>query len=309
MVKLLTELAPAKINLFLRVVGRRPDGYHELDSVFVPISFYDQLRMELRTASHASVALRCAGADDLPTDDRNLAVRAAKAFMAEFGVKADVLIDLRKEIPAGAGLGGGSSDAAAVLRIMAALLRVEADPKLAALALKLGADVPFFLHPAPARVEGIGERISPLPKFASLALAIAVPSLEVSTATIYRELRPHQWSGKASENDLIAVSSGRISPEVLVNDLEPVVMARHAEVASLKAMLMQMGAQAASMSGSGGAVFGVFGDAKEAEGAVRQLRHIMPKVRAIAANSIRPDKRVPAQDIKPGRKVWNGVER
>lgn len=286
MVKLLTELAPAKINLFLRVVGRRPDGYHELDSVFVPISLYDRLQIELRAAGRASVALRCEGGDALPTDDRNLAVRAAKAFMAEFGVNANVLIDLRKQIPAGAGLGGGSSDAAAVLRMMAALLRIEAGPKLAALALKLGADIPFFLHPVPARVGGIGELISPMPKFPNLAMVVAVPPFEVSTASIYQQLKPEQWSGKASESDLIAVSSGRISPELLVNDLEAVVTARHPEVARLKTMLMQTGARAASMSGSGAAVFGIFVSAKEAQNAVRELGRLMPHIWTAVANSI-----------------------
>src|SRR6516165_1229864 len=120
MVKLLRESAPAKINLFLRVTGRRYDGYHELDSVFVPISIYDRLDIELRPARFAAVQL-CCDSDAIPADERNLAIRGAHEFLTEFNIRAEVLINLHKEIPAGAGLGGGSSDAGAVLRMMAVL--------------------------------------------------------------------------------------------------------------------------------------------------------------------------------------------
>ena len=104
MVKLLSRLTPAKINLFLRIVGRRPDGYHLLDSVFLPISLYDRVRLEMRSAARGSVALRC-NWPELPVDERNLATRAAIAFIAEFGLRAQVTIDLEKGIPVGAGLG------------------------------------------------------------------------------------------------------------------------------------------------------------------------------------------------------------
>jgi len=157
MVKLLRESAPAKINLFLRVTGRRLDGYHELDSVFVPVSIYDRLDIELRPARCSSVQLWC-DSDAVPADERNLAVRAANAFLAEFGIQAEVLINLHKEIPVGAGLGGGSSDAGAVLRMMAALCGVDQSASLLTVAMRLGADVPFFLNPTPSRVRGIGER-------------------------------------------------------------------------------------------------------------------------------------------------------
>src|SRR5579859_5454034 len=157
MVKLISAFAPAKLNLFLRVTGRRADGYHELDSIFIPITLGDRIAIEMRPSSRRLVTLN-GSLGDLPRDDRNLAVRAALDFMAAFAVTAEVLIDLRKAIPAGAGLGGGSSDAAAVLLMMAALLRRkdnDAPDRLASVALKIGADVPFFLNPVPARVTGI----------------------------------------------------------------------------------------------------------------------------------------------------------
>ena len=169
MVKLLAEPAPAKINLFLRVVGRRADGYHELDSVFVPVSLCDQVRVEIRveprSAAGTTIAMHC-DRDDLPAGEKNLAWRAADTFLGEFGAEIhrprEVAIDLRKEIPIGAGLGGGSSDAGAVLRMMAALCRVDDLSRLARVALALGADVPFFLDPHVAHVGGVGERIAPL---------------------------------------------------------------------------------------------------------------------------------------------------
>src|SRR5713226_2655067 len=150
MVKLLSAFAPAKINLFLRVVGRRPDGYHELDSIFIPVSLCDRIGIETRPASTPTVTLRC-NLRSLPADDRNLAVRTASAFMAEFGLEAEVLLDLHKNIPVGAGLGGGSSYACTVLRMIATLFRIHALDRLAEIALKLGADVPFFLNPVLAR--------------------------------------------------------------------------------------------------------------------------------------------------------------
>jgi len=161
MVKLLAELAPGKINVCLQVTGKRSDGYHELDSIFLPIAWSDIICIETRPSDAPRVSLRC---DEGALDDSqsNLASRAAAAFMGEFGIAAEVLVDLRKRIPMGAGLGGGSSDAGAVLRMMAAIFGSSSPARLAAVALQLGADVPFFLKPGPARVRGIGEVIEPL---------------------------------------------------------------------------------------------------------------------------------------------------
>ena len=151
MVKLISAFAPAKINLYLRVAGRRADGYHELDSIFLPIAIGDQIALETRPSTRRIVRLH-GSIGNLPTDERNLAVRAAIDFMAEFDLTAEVLIDLRKSIPSGAGLGGGSSDAGTVLRLMAALFRIDEPGRLARVAVKIGADVPFFLNPVPSRV-------------------------------------------------------------------------------------------------------------------------------------------------------------
>lgn len=285
MVKLLAEPAPAKINLFLRVVGRRADGYHELDSVFVPVSLCDRVTVELRGAAERSIALRC-DRGDIPADERNLAWRAADGFMREFGLGGAVIVGLHKEIPAGAGLGGGSSDAGAVLRMLAALGRTADASRLGRLALALGADVPFFLNPRPAHVTGVGERIAPLDRWTRLWMVIAAPPVEVSTAEVFGALKPAQWSGPAPAEYLYAAAAGEIIPAMLQNDLAVVAMERYPEIARLKSALEAAGATAAAMSGSGGAVFGLFAGPEEAARAASKARQAVPEGRFYVANSI-----------------------
>jgi 4-diphosphocytidyl-2-C-methyl-D-erythritol kinase len=202
---------------------------------------------------------------------------------------------LRKAIPAGAGLGGGSSDAGAVLRMMASLCRVDDAPRLARVALALGADVPFFLSPHIAHVSGVGERIAPLEAVAHdrapvsqtpLCMVIAVPPVEVSTTEVFRALKPAQWSGPAPAEHLHAIAAGAITPSMLQNDLTAVAMARCPEIAELKSALLAAGATAASMSGSGGAVFGIFPSAEAAARAAAGMRPALPQTQFYAVNSL-----------------------
>ncbi len=285
MVKIVSEKAPAKVNLYLRVVGQRADGYHELDSVLVPVSLYDELALELRPSASRSVTIRC-DRPDIPSDDRNLAARAARGFLEEFGIACEVFIELRKRIPAGAGLGGGSSDAAAVLRAMAALFRIGDRERLLELAVRIGADVPFFVDPRPARIAGIGERILPLEHLPRLDLVIAVPPIEVATATIFRALKRAQWSGPLNDADLSAFAAGELAPAMLVNDLEAVAAARHPEILRLKAILQYSGARAVAMSGSGGAVFGIFRNSAEAQHGAGLVRERDPSASVFAVHTV-----------------------
>ncbi len=271
MVKLLAERTPAKINLCLRVTGRRADGYHELDSIFVPIDWCDEVRIEARPASSARVELKCDLAE-LADPTKNLAVRAASAFMREFAVAAEIRVDLKKLIPAGAGLGGGSSDAGAVLRMMAAIFERPIDRRVHELAAALGADVPFFLDPAPSRIRGIGEKIDPFPIRRTLAIAIAVPAVEVLTAKVFGALDARGWSGPIPAADLSAFSAGAIAPAHLVNDLAAPACALYPEIAALFAEMKGQGATLASMSGSGGAVFGIYADLDRAKKAAARLQ-------------------------------------
>jgi 4-diphosphocytidyl-2-C-methyl-D-erythritol kinase len=288
MVKLLVERTPAKINVFLRVTGRRADGYHELDSVFLPISLHDRVAVEIRNIGatrSAAVAITCNLAE-LPDDDRNLAVRAARTFMRDYGVAAEVLVDLEKNIPLGAGLGGGSSDAAAVLRMMAALFRFAADERLARVAVAIGADVPFFLAPRPARIGGIGEKITPLDGVPSFPIVLAVPPFEVATAAVFRALKPENWSGAAPDAHLAALRDGLIEPSIAVNDLAAPACAMFPEIARLRSMLTGLGARAAQMSGSGGAVFGVFASGAEARAAASEVSRRAPEARVLTCDTI-----------------------
>jgi len=285
MVKLLGTLAPAKINLFLRVTGRRPNGYHELDSVFVPVALSDRVGVAMRPSRTSAVTLRC-DSPGLGPDEQNLAVRAARAFMAEFGISAEVIIDLRKMIPAGAGLGGGSSDAGAVLRLMAQLCRVVDPSRLAAVAVGLGADVPFFLAPVPSRVRGIGERIAQLRAFAQLAVVIAVPPFTVPTAVVFKRVTPADWSGPATDETVAALAAGSVTPDLLVNDLTRAAGAEWPLIAELRDSLVACGATGAAMSGSGGAVFGVFPTSLASEAAAAEMRRRYPEARVFATATV-----------------------
>jgi 4-diphosphocytidyl-2-C-methyl-D-erythritol kinase len=293
MVKLLAERAFAKINLFLRVTGRHADGYHELDSIFVPVSLSDRVTIEVRPALGANVTLRCNLAS-LGDPQANLAVRAARAFMSEFGISSAVMIDLEKTIPVGAGLGGGSSDAGTVLRMLTALMSsMLPEPKdiaerLQKVAVALGADVPFFLNPRPARVTGIGERIAVLDKFPALHLVIAVPPVEVPTASVFKALKREGWSGPAPASDIEEILRGEIATRHVINDLEAPAMRLYPQIAKLKVLLQECGAAATSMSGSGGAVFGLFADSDAAERGASSLHLKEPEVRVFVAKSIEP---------------------
>jgi 4-diphosphocytidyl-2-C-methyl-D-erythritol kinase len=285
MVRIVSEQAPAKINLCLHVIGKRADGYHDLDSIMLPVTLYDQLAIELRDGRGRRVTLIC-NRTDIPLDERNLAVRAAHAFMDEFSVDADVTIDLRKAIPPGAGLGGGSSDAAAVLRAMATLTRRNDPVRLAALALSLGADVPFFLSARPSRARGVGEILTELSGFPRLDLVIAIPPVEVSTAAVFRALEPENWSGPIDSGALDRMTGGRVAGADLINDLEAAAIALFPVIGELKLKLQVLGAVAAAMTGSGGAVFGVFDNPADAAMAADQLRSEAPEVAVAVVHSI-----------------------
>jgi 4-diphosphocytidyl-2-C-methyl-D-erythritol kinase len=288
MVKIVEELACAKINLFLRVTGRRADGYHELDSVFLPISLADEIRLEVRSSEETSITLNC-DAPALASSQRNLATRAAHAFMSEFDLAAQVQIDLSKRIPVAAGLGGGSSDAGAVLRMLARAAEIEDAEdrsRMHRIALSLGADVPFFLDPRPSRINGIGELIVPMPTVPRMPIVIVAPPFEVPTAAIFRALKPEDWSGAAPDTDIEAIVRGEISPAITVNDLAAAAIAQFPEIRRLKGLLEDSGARAAQMSGSGGAVFGVFESIEKAQQAAEKVRRRAPFATTVAATTL-----------------------
>jgi 4-diphosphocytidyl-2-C-methyl-D-erythritol kinase len=284
----LTLRAPGKLNLGLRVCGRRPDGYHLLESVFVPIDWSDELEVELvdrGTGSAGEPRIELELLDEspgggVPGDASNLVWRAAAAFCQAAGLGAHLRLRLRKRLPSAAGLGGGSSDAGAALRALAALLP-DALPsgELRAVAAALGADVPFFLDPRPALVTGVGECVEPLAGVPPLDLVLANPGVSLATAAVYAawdELSPaltHPRAG-STMRALSAVSTGVGQgagglAKLLVNDLEPAASRLCPSLGPLQERLRRAGALAVGMSGSGATVFGVFSDAASARAALR----------------------------------------
>jgi 4-diphosphocytidyl-2-C-methyl-D-erythritol kinase len=269
--------APAKLNLGLRILGRRPDGYHELDSVFVPLDLEDEVELTVAEATRCEVTLALAGETrGVPADASNLAARAAAAFLEAAGLTRAVHVVVLKRIPAAAGLGGGSSDAGAVLRALSALHPAALPaPQLAALALRLGADVPYFLDPRPARVRGIGERIEPLAAAPARVFLLANPGVPLSTAAVFAAFDAQGPRPTAPR----PVGFGAR----LANDLEPLAERLCPAIAGLRERLRGVGARAVGLSGSGPTVFGVFEDAATARRALARAAFEAPIWARLAA--------------------------
>lgn len=271
----ITLACPAKVNLSLRVHGRRRDGFHEVSTVLQAIDLCDRLTVR-RVDPGDPLELDVPGGG-APADDSNLVVAAARAFFEALGRPArGVRFELDKRIPAGSGLGGGSSDAAAALTALRQLWGNPMDARrLRTVAATVGSDVPFFLVGGTALATGRGEKLQPLEDVDQAPVLVAVPAVEVSTAEIYGA-----WSGagKAAETAGLplppAARRREVSAWVLGNDLEPVVRRLHPEVDRLLVLLRDALGETPGpgfqVSGSGGAVFGL-GDGTEAEGALAEL--------------------------------------
>ena len=258
-------LAPAKLNLGLRLVARRGDGYHEIETLFVPLLLFDEL--ELDRASQPGIRLEVRGAD-LPTDEGNLVVRAARLACSALQLEPSLELRLAKHIPIAAGLGGGSSDAAATIlgveRLAGRRLCARARDSLA---LTLGADVPFFLSPRASVGRGIGELLEPLPDVPEMWWLLICLDFPVSTAWAYREAsRELTLPGDVSSIAALLGPSGVLSSPK--NDLETVVSRRHPEVGAARRALESAGARVTGMSGSGPTVYGRF----ESEAAAQRAR-------------------------------------
>jgi len=258
-------LAPAKLNLSLRVFGKRPDGYHNIRSVMVPVSLYDEVTVE---ETDAGISVEC-DAPGVPTDAANSCHKAASLFLAWAGTPAGVRIRIRKAIPPESGLGGGSSDAAAALKGLIALTGKHPPPEaLLGMAIRVGADVPFFLPGGAALVEGIGERLTPLPWNVPFHAVIVRPAFGLSTREGYARLgrQPGDPPPRGSVPSFRAFSD---VAAVVLNDFEEAWGPSHPEIAAIRRELVSAGAAAAGLSGSGSAVFGLFTSenlAREARG-------------------------------------------
>ena len=273
------------MNTLLRVVGCRSDGFHDLQMVMVPLTLADEIEL---ASIPTGIELSVDGQTDAGmAGPKNLCWRAAAAMQEAAGRRDGVRIALAKRTPVAAGLGGGSSDAAAVLRGLNELWGLGWAPeRLAGIGTKLGADVPFFCHGGPAWVEGIGDRVSPFELFPKLSFLLVNPGFAVPTPWVYR-----QW-------DLQLTPSGadaRVRPlfkafrdviSSLHNDLETVTIPAHPEIAEIKSVLLDSGAAGALMSGSGPTVFGVFERAGDRDAAMGRLQRASWRV--FAAEGVQP---------------------
>lgn len=262
--------AHAKVNLYLRILGRRPDGFHELDTVLQSITLHDSLELEV-----GGDGLRLEVSDPgLPAGPSNLVWQAAARLVPEFDPGRGLTIRLTKRIPAGAGLGGGSSDAAAALLGVAALYR----PGLAVGALHehaaaLGSDVPYFLTGGTARLSGRGIEVHSLPDLPRADLLVVPAGIPLATADVYAQI---QEPLTLAPRPASIPGSGRIPADLgslvrLGNDLEPHAVRLCPAIGRIREALAAAGARAAAMTGSGSAVFGVFADAASAREAAAVL--------------------------------------
>ncbi len=255
--------AYAKINIGLLIHRRRPDGYHDLETIFHRIDLSDELLFE----PSGSITVH-SSSDQAPSDETNLCHRAAQLLQDELGCSNGVRITLTKRIPAGAGLGGGSSDAAAALREIPALWEVEvAERRLEALAAKLGADVSYFLRTGSALATGRGDQLEYFMLEVPYAILVCTPQSRVPTAWAYRQIVPgtDRPAPRLRESVIAGMRDPSLLPATVINDFEGPVFASYPEIAGVKRALLEGGALFALMSGSGSSVYGFFADLRAAE--------------------------------------------
>jgi 4-diphosphocytidyl-2-C-methyl-D-erythritol kinase len=270
----------AKINWRLQILGKRPDGYHQVETLLQTISLHDDLRFEID--EDGDISLTCDD-PDIPTDHQNLVVRAALALKARFDINAGVRVRLEKKIPTQAGLGGGSSNAAVSLVALTRLWKVEATTAdLIEIAATLGTDVPFFLVGGCALATGIGATLSPIPDSADEVahLIVITPNASISTPKAYSALSSAALT--TSRNDPILSSShseakksySRPWPlhDSLKNDFESVIFDIEPEIRRTKETLLQAGALDALLAGSGSSVFGIFSNREDQQRALNEMK-------------------------------------
>ena len=257
--------APAKINLFLEILGKRDDGYHEIETVMQEIDLVDNLQFE---EIQEDVKLKC-NDKNIPSDENNLVCKAANLILNECGIRKGVLISLEKNIPVGAGLGGGSSDAAATLKALNLLWKIGLnDAELMEFAAKLGSDIPFFIKGKTALCSGRGEKITPIEVKSEMNYLVIFPHINISTATIYRNLKIDLTKKIIDVSFFLDALKHRKLADIsklLYNRLEEVIFATYPDLLDVKSALDHFDFCGLSVSGSGSAFFGLCKDKQQAE--------------------------------------------
>ena len=273
MVKMLQKPAPAKINLFLRVLGKRPDGYHDIFSLMQKITLCDELTFVPRSGG---IVLKCPNSD-LPVSKDNLVFRAAESVLSYAGCSSGIEIILIKNIPAAAGLGGGSSDAAATLLAINEIYQLGLTKAvLMKLGAKLGADVPFFIFGNSAFASGIGDQLTAWKNPLKLNIVLINPFFPLSTKLVYESLNLRLTKEQINYSIPRLSALSDITHE-MHNDLETASLKMHPELTELKQLLLRHGALSAMMSGSGPTVFGVFTDENKAKKTAEAIKKEVPR--------------------------------
>ena len=265
--------ANAKINLGLDVIRKRQDGYHEVRMIMQMLSLHDQVTIEKTDEPGIMLSTNLSF---LPCDERNIAWKAARMMQEAYGLTGGVRIRLEKRIPVAAGMAGGSTNCAAVLKGMNELYGLGLDTKaLMEIGVKLGADVPYCIMGGTALSEGIGEILTPVSPMPACHILVAKPPFSVSTKEVYEGLRLDQLKEHPDIDGILrALETGDLCgvTDRLANVLETVTMVRHPEIGQIKNLMLEAGAMGALMSGSGPTVFGIFNSRPAAEAAGQMIR-------------------------------------
>lgn len=257
--------APAKINLGLKIINKREDGFHNLETIFYPVKLFDEIFIKiLPSKRNVNSVIIKTGNKVIPTDRTNICYKVIETFFKVFGIKEYFLINLeiKKNIPVGGGLGGGSSDAAAVLKYLIRFFNINIEEKkkeIMNIALAIGSDVPFFLILKPCFAKSRGEIIKRLDQFdlKNYSILLVNPNIHVSTKWAFENLGYNV--GEVYESKIGEVKTfDSESKKFLQNDFEDIIFAKHTELGNIKRELMEFGAEFSSMSGSGATMYGLF---------------------------------------------------
>ncbi len=256
--KSITLLSPAKVNLTLKVQGKRTDGYHEIESIMQPVDLFDIVKIEVENGDEILLNLR---GIKIPREKDNLAYKAAQLYLKRSGTRKKIIISIDKVIPIGAGLGGGSSNAAAVLVGLNRLLNILNENELMEISLELGADVVFFIRCRSAFVKGIGEKVTTLKNFPVFHYVVIYPRFAISTWEVYKKwdnLNSKYSDEKSEFEELIRNFSNTISELFVFNDLERPAFSICPSLEKYKKLMQSLDSKSVIMSGSGSCIFAVF---------------------------------------------------
>lgn len=266
--KILKLKSPGKVNFRLDVLRKRNDGYHDIRMLNSAISLYDDIELEV---IDKGIEVTCENDPLVPSGENNIVYRATKEIMAYSNKNVGIRIRILKNIPSGAGMGGGSSNAASVLFGLNQLLKINLSrEKLIKIALRFGSDIPFFLYGSPAIATGVGEALTKIKRLPNIPMVIVSPNVSVPTKSIYEKCEPNGFQLSPMELPR-EFTTKKALVRYLNNDLEKITAKQYPVVVQIKELLLKYGAMGAQMTGSGPSVFGIFSDKDQADKAYKKM--------------------------------------